>query len=474
MLSEDLVFKALDKALSLGAGYAEARLQSDKEYTIILRNGGLEAYGLGVNEGLAVRVVVDGSMGFATTDVLESNEVLETADQAVKLARVQGEGGIEMAEVPSYSVSYSVIQKKKFEDISMEEKVAYLEDIDREIRSLSNDVKIPSRTLVMSFRLTEKYLATSDGIIVRSIVPRLILMGYIVLSYGDRSITRFTGVGGSMGWEGIDTWDPIKWFRDNTRDLTNVIKNAKPVEPGYYDIILGPETAGLAAHEGCGHPFELDRIMGREGAQAGESFMKIEMLGDKISSEEVTVIDDPTLPNSYGFYLYDDEGVKARPRKLIDRGVVNEFLMNRETAAILGLESNAAARAAAYNREPIVRMANTYFAAGSYSFEELIEDVERGIYLKSFGEWNIDDRRFNMRFIGQEAYLIEKGELKHPLLNPVFEITTPKFYASIDAVDKNLEFGPATCGKSDPHQGVPVYVGGPNIRVRKVYVSPPV
>ena len=194
------------------------------------------------------------------------------------------------------------------------------------------------------------------------------------------------------------------------------------------------------------------------------------MLGQRIACEEVTVIDDPTIPNSYGFYLYDDEGVRARPRYLIKEGVINEFLMNRETASTLGLESNAAARASRFNREPIVRMANTYFAPGDHSFEELLEGVKRGIYLRSFGEWNIDDRRYNMRFVGQEAYLIENGEIKHPVWSPIFEITTPKFYSSIDAVDKSLEFSPATCGKSDPDQGIPVYTGGPNIRIRGVRI----
>jgi len=474
MLSEDLVFKALDKALTLGASYAEARLQSDKEYTIMIRNGGLEVYGFSVNKGLAVRAIVNGAMGFSSTDVLETREAYAAAEQAVKLARVQGEGNIKLADVPSHSVSYRVIEREKFEDVSAEEKLSFLNDLDRELTSLGNEVKIPSRTLIMSYKLTEKTIATSDGILVKSQIPRLILMGYIVLTYNGRSITRFTGVGGAMGWEGMDIWKPFERFRENIGDLIQVIKEAKEVESGEYDIILGPETSGLAVHESCGHPFELDRILGREGAQAGESFMKVSMLGEKISSEEVTVIDDPTIPNSYGFYLYDDEGVKARPRYLIREGVINEFLMNREAAVVIGLESNASARAAAYNREPIVRMANTYFAPGTYTFEELIEDVKKGIYLKSFGEWNIDDRRYNMRFIGQEAYLIENGELKHPLWNPVFEITTPKFYANIDAVDKNLVLEPATCGKSDPHQGVPVYAGGPNVRVRGVYVSPPV
>lgn len=470
MLDEDMVLRALNIAGSQDADYVEVRLQSDKSYSIVFRDGGLEVYSYGINEGISVRTLVNGCMGFSTTDSLNLRSINEVAEESVRLAKAQGSGGIELAEAQSYSISYEARVKKRFEDISLDEKLQYISDLDKEVLSLENDVKIASRTFILDYKLTRKLVATSDGIMVSSVIPRFEIMMYIALSYNGRSITRFTGVGGSMGWEGIKVWNPRVFFSENIRALINVIKNAKEVDDGVYDIILGPETSGLAAHESCGHPFELDRILGREGAQAGESYIKIDMLGKRVSIDEVTVIDDPTLPYSYGFYLFDDEGVKARPRYLIKEGVINEFLMNRETAAVLGLESNAAARASAYNREPIVRMANTYFAPGTHSFNELIEGVKKGIYLKSFGEWNIDDRRYNMRFIGQEAYLVENGEIKHPLWNPVFEITVPNFYARIDAVDKNLEFYPATCGKSDPGQGVPVYTGGPNIRVRGIHV----
>ena len=469
-LDEDLVFKAIDVATSKGAEYAEARLQSDESYFILIRNGALEAYGYSVDEGLSVRVIYNGAMGFSTTDNLDQSEVTRVAGHAFNLAKAQGGGEIGLSEETVHSVSYRVRPKKRFEDIDLSEKLDYLINIDKELASLSNDVKVPSRSIMVNHTITKKVVATNEGAFVRSIVPRTTIYFYIVVAKGDRSITRFTGVGGSVGWEAVDLWKPHEKIIENVKDLSKVVSEAKEVKSDTYDIILGPETSGLASHESCGHPFELDRIMGREGAQAGESFITIDMLGEKIASEEVTVIDDPTIPNSYGFYLYDEEGVRARPRYLIHKGVINEFLMNRETAYVLGTNSNAAARASAYNREPIVRMANTYYAPGTHTFEELLEGVKKGIFLKSFGEWNIDDRRYNMRFVGQEAYLIENGEIKHPVWNPIFEITTPAFYRQIDAVGKDLEFEPATCGKSDPGQGVPVYTGGPSMRIRNVRV----
>jgi TldD protein len=229
---------------------------------------------------------------------------------------------------------------------------------------------------------------------------------------------------------------------------------------------LGPEVVGIICHESCGHPQEADRILGREAAQAGESYLEPDMIGTKIGSEYVTIVDDPTLPKSFGYYLYDDEGVEARERMLVDKGKVANFLQNRETAAELGVKSNGAARAVAYSREPMIRMANTYMKPGSYDREELFDDIKSGVYIKTFMEWNIDDRRFNQRYVGLEAYLIRNGEIDKPVRNPVLEVTTPSLYGSVDAVSNTVDFQAATCGKGDPQQGASVWTGGPEIRLR--------
>jgi len=471
MFDESIPYKAMDITLNLGARYAEARLQIDNQYQILIRDGGLEAYGYGVNIGLSVRALVNGSMGFASIDSLDDDSIKEVAERAFKIAKAQGEGSIFLSNTPSIDINYEVRQKKSFEDLDFESKLRYLIEIDNNIKAEEDDVKVLNRFLAVEYTLTRKIIINSDEIKVRSSIPRIMIYTYFVLSHDNRTITRFKTFGGSVGWEIIDVFKPHGAFADEVRRLKKIVKDARKVEPGKYDIILGPETSGLAAHESCGHPFELDRILGREGAQAGESYLKIDDLGREIASEEVSIVDDPTIPNSYGFYLYDDEGVRARPRFLIKEGIINEFLMNRETAYVLGTESNGSARASAYNREPIVRMANTFFKPGNHSFEELIENIKRGIYLKTFGEWNIDDRRYNMRFVGQEAYLIEDSEIKYPLWRPIFEITTPVFYKSIDAVGKDFEMDVATCGKSSPPQGVPVGTGGPSIRIRNVEVS---
>jgi TldD protein len=192
------------------------------------------------------------------------------------------------------------------------------------------------------------------------------------------------------------------------------------------------------------------------------------MLGQRLGSDAVTIIDDPTVENGYGFYLYDDEGVKARPRYLLKKGMINEYLMNRQAASELGKLSNGSARANNYDVEPIVRMSDTFFDTGDFAHDELIEDVKLGVYMKTFTEWNIDDKRFNQRYVGREAYLIEKGQVKGMVRRPVLEITTPAMFQAIDAAGKKIERFSATCGKGDPMQGIPVDMGGPELRARGI------
>ena len=177
------------------------------------------------------------------------------------------------------------------------------------------------------------------------------------------------------------------------------------------DVVLSPELSGIAAHESVGHPQEADRILGREGAQAGESYLSRDSLGMKVGSEEANVSDDPTLAHSNGYSPVDDEGVASKKRRLIVDGKITEFLQNRSTSSLLGVKNNGSSRSSGFDREPIIRMSNTFVEPGDYATtEELIKEVKDGIYLKSFTEWNIDDKRLNQRYTGLEAYRIKNGE----------------------------------------------------------------
>ncbi|MDN5320424.1 MAG: TldD protein [Thermococcaceae archaeon] len=466
----ELVEFAVEKAQELGASYAEARFEEKNGTEIVMKNGNPEGLGILADRGIGIRVLVNGGMGFASTNVLTKESVEEAVKKAVKLAKAAAKlrnRPIQFSEEDFHQVFYEVKMKKDFRNVSAEEKMEYLKLIEERVKETG--VNTPMRFLRYGDFMWHKVFMNNEGALVESLIPRVsITYNLVVFEDGQMEQAPLVQRAFSGGLELIEKDKPWEWAVKDVKALQKLIKEGQKPPEGKVDVVISPEVAGIAVHESVGHPYELDRIMGREAAQAGESFVKPEMLGERIGSEAVTVIEDPTIPNSWGFYLYDDEGVKARPRYLIREGIINEFLMNREYAAYLGMKSNAAARALNYNREPIVRMANTYLAPGDYSFEELIEDVKLGVYMVSFNEWNIDDRRYQQRYIGREAYLIENGEIKHPVRRPVLEITTKGLWSSVDAVGKEVEFYPGTCGKGEPSQGVPVWMGGAHARLRDV------
>jgi TldD protein len=278
-------------------------------------------------------------------------------------------------------------------------------------------------------------------------------------------------LGASKGWEATKEWGLLNRGETEAKTLEKLLIKGKRAKTGQMDLVVGPEVAGIIAHESIGHPAEADRILGREAAQAGKSYMEASWIGKQIGSKSSAIVDDPTLPDSYGFYLWDDEGVKARKRILVKDGKIKEFLHNRETASKFKTLSNGAARANLYSVEPLIRMANTYFPPGDWTLEELIGEVKHGVYMKNFMEWNIDDKRVNQRYVGLEAYQIEKGEILGPIKLPFLEISTFELHKKLDARGKDLAFQAAECGKGDPLQGIPVWIGGPSLRFRGVRIG---
>jgi TldD protein len=411
-------------------------------------------------------------MGFASTNSPSPGAVRSSAESAVRTAKAARRligSPVKLSPEKSWEDHWEAKMKIDVRNVSSEEKFKLLQTIEKSLSPENIGVDLPSRILVFDEDLTEKFYVNSEGSKLGGFVPRLSLLFILTAEEpGKGTMQRIRHEAQSRGWEVIDDWNPSRIAADEAKMMSMMLRQGTPPPRGEVDLVLGSEVTGIICHESCGHPQEADRILGREAAQAGESYVKPNMIGNRVGSEHVTIIDDPTLQNSYGFYLFDDEGVKASPRTLIKEGKIADLLHNRETAAELKVSSNAASRASSYDREPIIRMGNTYMKPEDHTLEELVEGVKHGVYMKSFMEWNIDDRRYNQRYVGLESYLIENCEISSPIRNPVLEITTPSLYGSVDAVGKELEFSAATCGKGDPMQGAPVWTGGPPIRVKQI------
>ncbi len=471
--SEELLTRLIDEGSSAGASYVEVRYQNDYGILVSMRNGKVLGVGSFKEEGVGIRVLVNGSLGFAATNDLSREGLSKALENAISRARSVAQlrkNPIQFTEEKVGRASYEVVPKIKLEDVSIEGLMSLGKEVFRVLTESVSQVKLPVCVFSAETHVQEKLIITSDGAYVRSRVPRMYVSANLVLFHPQKgTLQRMKEFGSSGGGELLDMWRPVDVLVDEAKKLEVVLVNGvePPKEP--VDVVVGSEIVGLLVHESAGHPMEADRILGREAAQAGESYVKQEMIGRfRVGNELATVIEDPTIPGSNGFYLYDDEGVPARPRYLYKEGMINEALHNRHTANIFGVKSNAAARAMNYASEPIIRMSNTYLKPGTMSFDELIEDISAGVFIKSYMEWNIDDIRWNQRYVGLEAYVIRGGELAEPVRNPALEITTQGFYSNIVATDKELKFYPGTCGKGEPSQGIPVWFGGPNVRISKI------
>lgn len=463
--SKELAHLALREAGRAGASYAEARLQSGSGSGFLLKNGEPQPSVVGESFGIGVRVLCKGALGFSATNRLDRVTIRGIARNAVRMAKASAsllEKPIEFDDSKPVKRKVRAAEKQRIEGADAKWLRSLLMEIESRVTSPGIGVKIPNRILTASTSLEEKFYVNTDGAEVESRVPRVHFFGILTAVENGQTAQRFVQQGESGGLEVVKRIKLVESVEREARILGEVLKKATKPPTGLVDVVLSPELSGIAAHESVGHPQEADRILGREGAQAGESYLKGNSLGRRIGSEEANISDDPTLITSNGFSPVDDEGVAGRKRRLIKNGVISEFLHNRSTAAELGTSSNGASRSVGFDREPIIRMSNTFVEPGDYTKEELLKEVKEGVYFVSFMEWNIDDKRLNQRYVGLEAYLIDHGETTQMLKAPVLEITTPKLWSSVKARSKRLEFEAATCGKGDPMQGVPVWTGGPD------------
>ena len=261
--------------------------------------------------------------------------------------------------------------------------------------------------------------------------------------------------GGTAGYEMVQGEELKEKAEEAARSTVRLLK-AGAAPSGRFTVIADPDLAGVFAHEAVGHATEGDLVL------SGDSILK-GRIGERLGSELVTIFDDPTMPMGFGSFPYDDEGIISRRKILIENGILRDFLNNRETARRLDMEPNGSARAQSSGSSPLVRMSNTMIANGNSSFEELIEDITFGVYLKGSRGGQVDTAKGMFQFNAEEGFLIEKGELGRPLKDVSLSGSTLDTLNNIDAIGNDFQFGsPGFCGKG---QLVPVCDGGPHIRI---------
>jgi TldD protein len=477
---EDLARRALDTATQRGATYADVRVVRRRNQHVTVKSGRLEAVGLGETEGFGVRVLVDGSWGFASSSRTDPEEIDRVAALAVRIARASARTARRRVELDDRPPAVGRYETPVAEDpfgVPIDETVDLLLRADAAMNGVAGVAY--SESTCHAFR-EWKTLAASDGTDVSQVLTHVGASLEVSATSGDELQRRtFPESGGgyrAAGYEHVRALDLAGRAGGLAEEAVELL-SAPQLPPGRRTVVLHPSQLYLQIHESCGHPTELDRVLGTEAAYAGTSFLTTDRLAERFryGSELVDLVADATTPGGLGTFGWDDEGVAAQTVPLVEAGIFSGYLTSRETAPRIGRRSGGAMRADGWNRIPLIRMTNINLRPRpGMSLEDIIADTDDGLYLESNRSWSIDDRRLNFQFATEIAREIKGGRLGRLYRNATYTGITPRFWRSCDAVADERSWwlvGITNCGKGQPDQGMHVGHGSSGARFRDVEVG---
>jgi len=465
---------ALTRAVDLGCEHADIRVERIRTQTIRLRDARVEAAADGEDLGLAVRVVHEGTWGFAAGVVLTAAEAVRLAEEAVAVARVSAAlntDRVELAPEPAYPDAewVSAYDVDPFE-VPEAEKTGLMVELSEQLLAADGVEHVQSDVMHVK---ECKYYADTAGTRTRQqrvrIHPTFTALTVDRVTGGFESMRTLAPPAG-RGWEyltgtGWDWRGELAEIPEHLREKTK----APSVEPGRYDLVVDPSNLFLTIHESIGHATELDRALGYEAAYAGTSFATVDKLGSlQYGSSLMNVTGDRTAEHGLSTIGWDDEGVAGQQWDIVSDGVLVGYQVDRNMARLRGMDrSNGCAFADSAGHVPVQRMANVSLqpAPDGPSTEEIISGVERGIYVVGDKSWSIDMQRYNFQFTGQRFYRIEGGKLAGQVKDVAYQATTTDFWGSMSRVGGPQTYvlgGAFNCGKAQPGQVAPVSHGCPS------------
>jgi TldD protein len=488
---------ALNAAKSGGASYADVRIGRYLNQFVITREKRVQNIANAESFGVGIRVIANGSWGFAATNDVTPDAIARTAAKAVAVARANAKiitEPVQLASQQGYGeVSWKTPIVKNVFEVPLKEKIDLLLQVNG-VAMAGGANFINSALLAIN---EQKYFASTDGSYIDQDIHRL---------YPTFNVTKIDRASGKfqtrrslsspvgMGYEyltptpesrvpGIvtrykDRYDILEDVKNATENVAAKI-TAKSVEPGKYDLVLDPSHLWLTIHESVAHPTELDRVLGYEANYAGTSFLTLDKWKSgnfHFGSGLMNIVADKLQPGSLGAVGYDDEGVKCGKWDLVKEGVLVNYQAIRDQAHIIGLKhSQGCCYAQSWADVQFQRMPNVSLQAGKkpLSVDDIIRDVKKGIYIIGDGSFSIDQQRYNFQFGGQVFYEIADGKIVGMLKDVAYQAINQEFWSSLAAVADERDYrlgGAFNDGKGQPGQSNAVSHGSATSRFNGVNV----
>ncbi len=471
----------LSYAKASGATYCDVRISRYKSQSVGVRDRIVTGVSDSDSYGVGVRLIKNGTWGFAATRSVNEAEAKLAVDSAIGIATANSKlrsSPLELTPVTPVTAEWATPIKKNPFDISFKDRAQFL----LSVHEIALNTNVNGNKLFVESHMEavreEKFFASSDGSRIWQEITRINPYSYLTVS--DKTSGQFASRAlfvspQGRGFEYVEEYPYNKEIEAAANDAHEKI-TAKSVEPGKYDLILHPTHLWLTIHESIGHPTELDRALGFEANFAGTSFCTPETLGDRYASNIVTVVADRTQEGALATAGYDDDGVPTTEYPIVQDGKFVAFQTTREIAPLVGDKvSHAESYAQGWWNVPFQRMPNVSLKPSKkeLSLDKLIADTERGILIKGNSSFSIDQQRYNFQFTGQVTYAIEDGKIKHMLRDVAYQSKTPEFWKNCDAICDKSEYmvgGSMYDGKGEPMQTNPVSHGCPSARFTDINV----
>jgi len=459
-LDEQHLNTTLSSMMQGGVDYADLYFQVSRQESWTVEDGIIREGSFSHDQGVGVRAVSGEKTGFAYSDELMLPALQHAAAAARAIARAGQSKALQTWRRNEMAPLYPLVDPTT--SISDEQKTAMLAEVEQATREL--DKRIEQVIISLSSCHDLVLVAASDGTLAADVRPLVRLNVSIILEDNGRREQGYAGGGARADLNYFLSGEiPLEYAREAVRQAS-VQMEAVAAPAGPMPVVLGPGWPGILLHEAVGHGLEGD--FNRKGTSAFSG-----RVGERVASEECTIVDDGPLPNRRGSLAIDDEGTQGKYNVLIENGILRGYMQDKLNARLMGVEPTGNGRRESFAHMPMPRMTNTYMLAGPHVPEDIIASVDKGLYAPNFGGGQVDITSGKFVFSASEAYLIENGKVTAPVKGAMLIGDGPEALAKISMIGNDLELdsGVGTCGKEG--QSVPVGVGQPTLKIDEITVG---